>query len=67
MLEPARPLLGRNKGRGTSKQDEKGERGDCVLEKQIVHILFKELESCAEIESTLLLTLVIDLANVSFP
>lgn len=68
VLEPARPLLGRNKGRGTSKQDEKEGGEDCVLEKHIVlFFFFKALESRAEIESTLLLTLVMDLENVSFP
>lgn len=41
--------------------------GGCVLEKHIVQGFFlKELESHAETETTLLLTLVVDLGNVSF-
>lgn len=41
--------------------------GGCVLEKHIVQGFFlKELESHAESETTLLLTLVVDLGNASF-
>lgn len=67
VLEPARPLLGRNKGRGTSKQDEKEGGGGAVSLRNALFMIFflKELESHAEIESSLLLTLVMDLRNVS--
>lgn len=50
---------------------------DCVLEKQIVLffvvvlgglcVFFKELENCAEIESTSLFILAVGLENFSFP
>jgi len=42
-------------------------QGRTVFLKRIVlGFFFKELESCAEIESTLLLALVMNLENVSF-
>lgn len=73
MLEPARLLLGGARAEPLPK----GRGEGCVLEKHTVLFFlfwrgflvllwfFKELENCAEIESTLLLTLVVDLENFS--
>lgn len=48
VLEPARSLLGRNKGKGTSKQDEKeGDRGLCSGETYCSRLFSKGIgKSC---------------------